>query len=219
MWAALLLLSGVCAGDLLAVNDAIRYSRSRSRVLKAPGLQLDTGTASDASGIVTGGARDLAPAEAEKNAGDADVYRRALASTASAPGEAPASPEADPAADPPPMSLKTARLNFGTVVETFVIRNSVEGLWLVPDRKAGKDLPLTFERIEDESVHQVIPGHFAGRAVLREAGSDRPVSVQFLVNFSGSKWLVENLRLWTGTPQAWLMGPKAEARPAAKVVE
>jgi len=108
-------------------------------------------------------------------------------------GPGPAEQEAPEAQNP--MTIDDARLNFGTVVESFIAAHSPDGYWPLKQKTTGKVLKLKLDKIEDKTVRQVRPGHFKGRAVLREIDEKRLVKADFFVDFSGMKWNVEKLSL------------------------
>jgi hypothetical protein len=114
------------------------------------------------------------------------------------------------------MSIDDARMNFNTVVESFVSEHSPKGYWPLKQKSTGKVLKLRFEKIMPKSVHEVLGGHYAGRAVLREAEEDFTVQADFTVDFSGSRWKVERMRLVSGAPAARTPRRKAPAPAKAE---
>lgn len=120
-----------------------------------------------------------------------------------------------------PMTIDDARLNFGTVVETFIAARSRHGYWPLTQKSSGRTLRLKYEAVESKTVRQVEPGHFSGRVMLRDAESGRPVKAEFFVDFTGNSWSVERLRLLPGpstggakSRKAVKKGPSQEAPPA-----
>jgi hypothetical protein len=107
------------------------------------------------------------------------------ASTAHAPSPEP-SEAAEPEELPPePLSLKDARMNFSTVIETFYSQNSPKGYWLFDDA-AGKPLKLKLEAIDKGSIEAEEEGRYVGRVRFRDAGTSAKVAVRFTVDLSGA---------------------------------
>ncbi|MCX5794546.1 MAG: hypothetical protein NTY77_03510 [Elusimicrobia bacterium] len=115
-----------------------------------------------------------------------------------------------------PMSLADARMNFATVVESFIAAHSPDGYWPLKQKSTGKALKLRFESILPDSVREIQDGRFMGRAVLRDVEANIPVKADFTVDFSGHQWQVESLSLVSAAPRARKPPRKAPARrPAA----
>jgi len=115
-----------------------------------------------------------------------------------------------------PMSLDDARMNFATIIESFVVERSPKGYWPFKQKSTGKVLKLTFAKTLPKSVHEVLGGHFAGRAVLREVEEGFTVQADFTVDFSGSRWKVERMRLVSITQPARKPRRKAPAPSPAE---
>jgi hypothetical protein len=113
------------------------------------------------------------------------------------------------------MTIDDARMNFATIVESFIIERSKNGCWPLKQKTTGKLLKLKFESILPKSVHELKEGRFMGRAVLRELATDSTVRADFTVDFSGPQWKVEGMRLVSITPPAREPRPQAPAPPPA----
>jgi len=96
---------------------------------------------------------------------------------------------------PTAMSLADARLNFGTVVESFIAARSRKGYWPLKQKSTGKTLRLKFVEVGPKTVREIQPGHFAARVLLHDLDKDQPIKADFYVDFSGRQWAVERLRL------------------------
>jgi hypothetical protein len=96
------------------------------------------------------------------------------------------------------MTLDDARLNFGTVVESFITERSPKGYWPLKQKTTNKILKLRLDAIEKKTVRRLTPGHFVGRATLSQVDDASPVKADFYVDFSGVNWKVEKMRLVPG---------------------
>ncbi len=115
-----------------------------------------------------------------------------------------------------PMALDDARLNFPTVIESFIAEHSPHGYWPLKQKTTGKVLKLKFKSILPKSVRQLKEGLYLGRAVLREVQADSPITADFTVDFSGSRWKVEGMRLVSATPPTRKPHRKAPPRSPSK---
>lgn len=116
-------------------------------------------------------------------------------------------------ADRSPVSIEDARVNFASIVETFVARQSPEGFWLLRDKKTGRARRLRLLSVNAKAVKDAGAGRFKGPAQLRDLGEGADLPAEFVVDMSGSDWKVVGLRLLpkTGTAASARKG----RRPAA----
>ncbi len=87
---------------------------------------------------------------------------------------------------PQKMTRADARLDFQTVVQTFVEQNSVDGLW--PYRAGGGTWRLQLVKFDVKSIKKAGRDRYAGAVVLREGNKLRVF--RFVVDFSGADWKV-----------------------------
>jgi hypothetical protein len=91
------------------------------------------------------------------------------------------------------MSLEDARDNFRTIVETYITRNSRNGVWAFEDAH-GKRRRLTLVRVETGTVASLADSRYAGIALLRELGSNKTRRLRFVADFSGEHWKVVSVK-------------------------
>jgi hypothetical protein len=130
-------------------------------------------------------------------------------------GENPGDKE-EQAASSGPMTLDDARMNFPTMVESFVAERSSDGSWPLKQKSTGKTLKLKYESVLPKSIRKIKENRFTGRAVLREVEKDFPVKADFTIDFGGPKWMVVGMRLVSATPPARKARRKAPAPPPAE---
>lgn len=129
---------------------------------------------------------------AEGGPGGTAVQSDPLAQTMAAPKEATAKdlpPEADPV---PKLSLEDAADDFKTVVESFVLKNSVDGVWSYKDKKTKAH--LTFVSVDAAGVRAAGKGLYTGDAVARDLRTKKLRHFQFKVDLSGTDWKVVSVR-------------------------
>jgi hypothetical protein len=110
-----------------------------------------------------------------------------------------ASDDSDSTEDAPPsaMTLDDARVNFATVVEAYVAKNSPDGYWPYSERKGGKGAKsrrLTHPKISDKSVEKSGDARYSGLVKLRDARGGRSLTLEFVVDLSGLKWKVVSVK-------------------------
>lgn len=112
-------------------------------------------------------------------------------------GPAPAASEAPPPAEAPagPMSLEDARINFQTVVESYLAERSRASAWLLKQKGSPKPLRLKLLSIDGGSIKPAGPNRYSGSAAFKELSKGRRVRVLFTVDFSSEQWKV------AGTPR------------------
>jgi len=115
---------------------------------------------------------------------------------------------------PVSLAIEDARLNFGTVVESFIAQHSAGGYWPLKQKTSGKLLKLKFVKTYPKSIREVRLGHYIGRAGLSEIETGEDVQTLFTVDFSGSIWKVEQMRLVSIRPPAGKPPRKAPVRKA-----
>jgi hypothetical protein len=122
--------------------------------------------------------------------------------------QAPSEDQAQPAPDSNPapiegqaaggsMSLDDARMNFGTVVDSFVATRSPDGYWPLKDKTTGKVRHLKIVAKDPKSVE---PGEgggslFIGRVTLKDESSGERLKADFTVDFGGAEWKVTQMKL------------------------
>ena len=125
------------------------------------------------------------------------------------PPDAPAAQEAPlEAAYPASMNIDDARMNFVTVVESFITARSPKGSWPLKQKTSAKVLHLRFEKALPKTVRKTGGGDvYIGRVVLWEVAENFAVQADFTVDLSGRRWQVKSMRL---------VGKPAAPAPAAK---
>ena len=96
-----------------------------------------------------------------------------------------------------PTDLDSARVNFATVVEAYVAKNSPDGYWPYTEKKDGQGAKirrLTLPAVVEESVKQEADGRFSGLVKMSDARGGRPCTLEFVVDFSGVKWKVVSVK-------------------------
>lgn len=110
------------------------------------------------------------------------------------------------------MSRDDARMNFGTVVDSFVAERSPEGYWPLRDKATGKVRRLKIAAKDPKSVVSGEgAGMFVGRVTLLDESSGERLKADFTVDFSGAEWKVKQMRL---IPNSAGKKKRAAARPA-----
>ncbi|MFI5360411.1 MAG: hypothetical protein ACHQ49_00455 [Elusimicrobiota bacterium] len=95
------------------------------------------------------------------------------------------------------MSLDDARVNFTTIVQAYVAKNSPDGYWPYVEKKAGKAAKtwrLARPSVADDSVEKGESGIYSGRVTLRDARVARKFAFVFSVDFSGDNWKVVKVK-------------------------
>jgi hypothetical protein len=108
-------------------------------------------------------------------------------------------PSAD--APPPPMTIDDARMNFATIVESFIAARSPKGYWPLKQKSADRVLRLKHEKTLPKTVRKIGEGLYTGRVVLLEADEGFAIQAEFTVDLSGARWQVKRMRL-VGAPPA-----------------
>ncbi|MBI5240869.1 MAG: hypothetical protein HY926_10390 [Elusimicrobia bacterium] len=125
--------------------------------------------------------------------------------------EKEASPEPIYAAS---MSIDDARMNFATVVESFIAARSPKGYWPLKQKSSARVLHLRLEKVLPKTVRKAGGGNvYTGRAALWEVDEDFAVQADFTVDLGGRRWEVKSMRL-VSTPPARV--PRRKAPPAGK---
>jgi hypothetical protein len=91
------------------------------------------------------------------------------------------------------MSLRDVRVNFKTVVESFVETKSVGGYWAYREKAGRKARKLKFVSIDGGSVKKTGDGVYTGVGTMREP-SGRRSSLEFKVDFTGASWKVISVK-------------------------
>jgi hypothetical protein len=119
-----------------------------------------------------------------------------LADKMSGPKESAAAetnPETKPEPDPvPELSLEDAAENFKTVVESFVLKKSVDGVWTYKDKKSVARLALV--SVDTSAVRAAGKGLYSGDAVTRDLRTKKLRRFLFKVDLSGTEWKVVSIR-------------------------
>ncbi|MBI3551040.1 MAG: hypothetical protein HY077_00860 [Elusimicrobia bacterium] len=103
-------------------------------------------------------------------------------------------PAAEPAAGP--MSLDDARTNFGTVIDAFISQRSPNGYWPLKDKATGQIKRLKLLAKDPKSLREEGGGgHYAGLVTLQDAETRERITAEFLVDFTGTEWKVERMKL------------------------
>lgn len=87
-------------------------------------------------------------------------------------------------------TLRDARGNFVTVIETFMARRG--GLWRVPDKK-NKALAqtLALQSIDEDSVVETgEAGRYRGVVVFKDQATKKPLRLEMTVDLGGPEWKV-----------------------------
>lgn len=92
----------------------------------------------------------------------------------------------------PEVTLADAAENFKTVVESYVAKNSVDGVWSYKEKKTAAKLELV--SVDPSDVRAAGKGLYAGDAVMRDARTKKPRRLEFTVDMSGVKWSVVSVR-------------------------
>jgi hypothetical protein len=95
------------------------------------------------------------------------------------------------------MPLADARVNFATVVEAYVAKNSAHGFWPYEEKKGGKDVKiwrLKLPSVADKSVEKQDEQRYSGLVKLRDARGGRTLTLKFVVDFSGARWKVVSVK-------------------------
>ena len=117
-----------------------------------------------------------------------------------APQEEPPAPKEEAAG---PLSMEDARLNFASVVETFIGQRSPDGFWPLKDKVSGRKRRLKLESIDETKITTARTGasHFTGPVILTDlADGNRPLRADFTVDLSGSQWKVVGMKLSQPAP-------------------
>lgn len=108
-------------------------------------------------------------------------------------GEAPI--KADPV---PEMTLDDARVNFRTVIESFLAANAPQGVWNLKDKRTKEIRRLSLFAIDEKSVRKAgEDGKYRGLVAFKEEGVDLPVQMEFTVDLGGDSWRVVRAKMLT----------------------
>jgi hypothetical protein len=95
------------------------------------------------------------------------------------------------------MSISDARVNFATVVEAYVAKKSSNGYWSYAEKASGKKQKswrLKLPSVSDKTVREEDENRYSGLVKLRDARGGRPLTLEFVVDFSGVKWKVISVK-------------------------
>lgn len=95
----------------------------------------------------------------------------------------------------PPMTLEDARLNFPTVVESFIAGVSPNGYWLLKEKGTDHTWKLKLVSIDTKTLRGAGAQRYSAPAVLRDVRDGQRLRVEFTVDFSGDQWKVAGMRL------------------------
>lgn len=108
-------------------------------------------------------------------------------------GEAPI--KADPV---PQLTLDDARVNFRTVIESFLAANAPQGVWNLKDKRTKEIRRLSLFAIDEKSVRKAgEDGQYRGLVAFKEEGADLPVQMEFTVDLGGDSWRVVKAKMLT----------------------
>ncbi len=112
-----------------------------------------------------------------------------------------------------PMSLDDARMNFPTVVESFIAARTRDGYWPLKDKASGTVRMLKLVNKDVKGVQPVEGGEglFSGRVSLEDGNTHEKLKADFVVDFSGTEWAVKKMRL---IPPPKPKKKPVEAKPA-----
>lgn len=96
-----------------------------------------------------------------------------------------------------PMTADDARVNFASVVESFVAARSPNGFWPLKEKTTGNVLHLVLIDKEPKKVDAVegSVARYTGQVLLRDQTTGDQVKASFTVDFSGSEWKVKSMKL------------------------
>jgi hypothetical protein len=107
--------------------------------------------------------------------------------------------------DPPvELSLDDIRSNFDTVIQSYVNKKSVDGVWDYRD-KAGRVWRLAADTIESSGVHKTARDVYAGKGTLSDARTHRRLVFEFVVDFSRA-WKVVSVKPVGSKPEKKVLG-------------
>ena len=98
---------------------------------------------------------------------------------------------------PSAMDLEGARLIFPTVVEAYVTKKSPDGYWSYAEKKGGKaqkSWRLVRPSVSEPSIKKKNRSRYSGLVKLRDSRGGRPLTLEFVVDFSGQKWKVVSVK-------------------------
>jgi hypothetical protein len=124
-------------------------------------------------------------------------------------GDAPegTAPAADPAA-----ALADARMNFETVVQSFLAKRAPDGVWAARPPGAQRPWRLRFKSLDKAGIAAVSdqPALYKGKALMTIDGTTAELPVYFTVDLGTSAWRVV---------QTDLPAPKPAAKKKAKAAK
>lgn len=102
-------------------------------------------------------------------------------------------------ADPvPEMTIDDARMNFRTVIESFLAANAPQGVWNLKDKRTKNVRRLSLFAIDEKSVRKAgEDGKYKGMVAFKEEGEDLPVQMEFTVDLGGESWRVVRAKMIT----------------------
>ncbi len=111
------------------------------------------------------------------------------------------------------MSLDDARMNFDTLIDSYIAKLSPKGTWFLKEKGTGKTLSLKLFSKDLKSVKPASQGggFYTGQATLLDKASGARIHVQFLVDFSGQQWTVKRMRILKRTSSPARKSQKAES--------
>lgn len=168
-----------------------------------------TGATGGATGVDLGGmgsmggssgGSSLSPGMAQPDADAGGVWRGSRRAATPEPQEAPQLPLVttppssegahSESAPPAPMTLSDARVNFPTMIESFIASRSPKGYWSFKDPETGKTLKLKLSQVDKGSIAPSAKGSFRGKVTFQEGRTDRTIDLDFIVDFASDSWQV-----------------------------
>jgi hypothetical protein len=99
------------------------------------------------------------------------------------------------ASESAPATVEDAKMNFMTVIETYVLDNTKRGFWEFHDASSGRTLKLKLVAIRQDSIREDGKLH-TGLAVVRDVASGRQLQAQFKVDLASTPWTVVSADVW-----------------------
>jgi hypothetical protein len=96
--------------------------------------------------------------------------------------------------------MEDARINFETMVQTYLAQREKEGMLAVRDPGTGGRRFLRFLAVESNSVAKTSGALYEGRVVFTDARSGQRVFGRFVVDFSDTHWRVVDARVLPAAP-------------------
>ena len=104
-------------------------------------------------------------------------------------------PASKPEGAPEPMSEGDAKVNFPTVVESYLAQHSPRGYFPVTEKQTKKVWHLKLLEIQTGNLRSAGTNRYTARADFKDVRNGAKLSIDITVDFGGSEWSVTTLKV------------------------